>query len=273
MKSQHAVGGGCINDAAVIGDGARQFFLKTNSAALADMFVAEAEGLNELRHCKVIRVPEPICWGSDGTSAYLVLEYIAMTGATAATDALLGKQLAALHAVTQSTFGWSRDNTIGRSQQVNTPQSDWAEFWREQRLGVQANLAQANHYTQVADRVESLMERLPQLLDGHSPVASLLHGDLWGGNFAADEHGQPVIYDPAVYFGDRETDVAMTELFGGFSSSFYQRYRAEYPLDAGYPLRKTLYNLYHVLNHLNLFGGSYAHQAERMIDQLMSELR
>ena len=145
-------------------------------------------------------------------------------------------------------------------------------FLRERRLGFQLDLAAANGYRgRLQARGEQLLERLGQFFSHYRPKPSLLHGDLWGGNHAADAKNQPVIFDPAVYYGDRESDLAMTELFGGFSAEFHAAYRDAYPLDPGYAVRKTLYNLYHVLNHLNLFGAGYKSQAETMVDRLLSE--
>jgi fructosamine-3-kinase len=182
----------------------------------------------------------------------------------------LGRALAALHRVTAHEHGWSRDNTIGATPQANAPCGDWAEFWRERRLGFQLRLAAANGHRLAQG--ERLMEKLPAFFSGYRPAPSLLHGDLWAGNAAATAAGEPVVFDPAVYYGDREADMAMTELFGGFPRSFYEAYGSEYPLDAGYAVRRDLYNLYHVLNHLNLFGGGYRSQAERMIGQLLARI-
>ncbi|HKU69691.1 MAG TPA: fructosamine kinase family protein, partial [Burkholderiales bacterium] len=150
----------------------------------------------------------------------------------------------------------------------------WIAFWREHRLGHQLKLAETLAKTEgnarLLDKGARLMEKLPAFFAGYRPVPSLLHGDLWAGNAAMMANGEAVIYDPAVYFGDREADVAMTELFGGFTSSFYSAYRSAFPLDGGYSTRRTLYNLYHVLNHWNLFGGGYGTQAGRMIDELLA---
>jgi len=188
-----------------------------------------------------------------------------------ATDELLGRQLAALHRVTHTRFGWHRDNTIGSTPQINTQKNDWVTFYREQRLRYQLELAAENGYGgSLQRRGEQLLERLPAFFISYRPRPSLLHGDLWGGNHAALTDGTPVIFDPAVYYGDREADLAMTELFGGFGSGFYSAYRAAWPLDPGYRVRKDLYNLYHVLNHLNLFGGGYRGQAEQMVDRLLA---
>jgi protein-ribulosamine 3-kinase len=265
------VGGGCINRAMRVGHGERTYFVKFNDAAHADMFEAEARGLRELRDARSLRVPEPLCWGIDSGSAWLVLEDLALGGSGDPTA--LGEGLAAMHRVTRDRFGWVRDNTIGSTAQINTPEADWVTFWREHRLRFQLELAARHGYGgQLRERGERLLEELPPLFATYTPQASLLHGDLWSGNYAWTRDGEPVIFDPAVYYGDREADLAMTELFGGFDRRFYAAYREAYPLDEGYAVRKTLYNLYHVLNHLNLFGGGYHSQAQGMVDRLLAEL-
>ena len=150
--------------------------------------------------------------------------------------------------------------------------TDWIDFWRKRRLGHQLELAARNgHLGRLQQRGERLLEQLPALLD-HHPVPSLLHGDLWSGNLAYTRNGQPTIFDPAVYFGDAEADLAMTELFGGFTPTFYHAYWNTRPIVPGYPVRKNLYNLYHIINHLNLFGTSYRAQALMMTDGLLAEL-
>lgn len=272
-SNPEAVGGGCINRAYVIRDPRRRFFAKLNDARHAEMFSAEAEGLLDLRKANAVAAPEPICWGTAGNEAYLVLEYLELRPLSTRGHAVLGAQLADMHRHVAPQFGWHRDNTIGSTPQINTPAHGWISFWRERRLGVQYRLAIENgHAGRLTEKLERLMDAVPILLADHPAQASLLHGDLWGGNAAEDVRGRPYIFDPAVYHGDRETDLAMTELFGGFSAEFYQAYKSEYPLAAGYRARRTLYNLYHVLNHLNLFGGGYASQAERMTDELLSEI-
>jgi protein-ribulosamine 3-kinase len=266
-----AVGGGCINQTMRLGYGGKTYFVKLNSAAHVDMFEAEALGLRELRDSHSLRVPEPLCHGADRQSAWLVLEDLDLGGG--GDPAALGRGLARLHQVTQARFGWLQDNTIGSTQQVNTPEPDWVVFWREHRLRFQLDLAARHgHGGRLRERGERLLGEFPRLFEEYRPVASLLHGDLWSGNYAYTREGEPVIFDPAVYYGDREADIAMTELFGGFGREFYAAYREVYPLDEGYAVRKTLYNLYHVLNHLNLFGGGYLSQAQGMIDTLLSEL-
>jgi len=167
----------------------------------------------------------------------------------------------------QTRFGWHRPNTIGTTPQPNDWAEDWTEFWIDRRIGWQLRLARrrGGQFPQ-SDR---LLAAIPSLLEGHQPQPALLHGDLWSGNAAVTADGVPVIFDPATYWGDRETDLAMTELFGGFPDRFYTGYRSVYPYEPGYEIRKSLYNLYHILNHFNLFGGGYASQANAMIDRLL----
>ncbi|HEY5601684.1 MAG TPA: fructosamine kinase family protein, partial [Gammaproteobacteria bacterium] len=239
------------------------------------MFEAELEGLQEIARHNAIKVPQPSCVGASAGSAYIVMEYLPIqSGGGGSTTSLeqLGIDLAGLHRVTRDQFGWQRDNTIGSTPQINTPSSDWIGFYRDHRLGFQYQLAAKQGYGHLLRRGELLMSRLELFFTGYQPQASLLHGDLWSGNYAIDDKGRPVIFDPAVYYGDREADIAMTELFGGFSPRFYSAYNAAYPLDSGYRIRKNLYNLYHILNHLNLFGEGYLSQAERMADQLLREV-
>jgi fructosamine-3-kinase len=269
------LGGGSISQAWRVGYGAREFFVKVNAAAGLAMFQAEAAGLTELAATRTVRVPGPVCAGAAAGQAFLVLEFIPLDGRGGARAmAMLGRQLAALHRQPRPYFGWHRANTIGATHQPNERCDDWIEFWRQHRLGFQLDLAARNgHGGSLQRQGEQLLARLVGLFAGYRPVPALLHGDLWSGNAACMRDGQPVIFDPAVYYGDREADLAMTELFGGFSGQFYAAYREAAPLAAGYPQRRTLYNLYHILNHLNLFGGGYRDQAERMIAHLLAELR
>lgn len=269
---QRAVGGGSINAAHVLESDGAAYFVKLNDARLLDMFEAEAAGLEEMRAARAVRVPHAVCRGVSGKQCYLVLEYIPLGGKGGGRK--LGEQLAALHHKQWNQFGWTRDNTIGSTPQPNTPDSDWVNFYRQQRLGFQYRLAGSNGAGgRLLDAGERLMEQLDAFFSDYEPVPSLLHGDLWGGNWSTDRDGNPVIFDPAVYYGDREADIAMTELFGGFPGDFYSAYDESWPLDAGYATRKTLYKLYHVLNHFNLFGGGYLSQAEHMTASLLSELR
>ncbi|MCC6208729.1 MAG: fructosamine kinase family protein [Gammaproteobacteria bacterium] len=272
-RAREGVGGGCINDAWRLDGDGRSFFVKLNEPAREAMFAAEFAGLEELRAANAVRVPMPVCLGATGRAAFLVLEWLELGRGEGAGYELLGRRLADLHRVTRPSFGGSRDNTIGSTPQPNRADTDWVRFWGERRLGYQLELAAANgHRGRLLQRGEHLLAVLPIILAGHVPAPALLHGDLWSGNVAFTRGGEPVIFDPAVYYGDRETDLAMTELFGGFPATFHDAYREAWPLDPGYELRRTLYNLYHVLNHLNLFGAGYRAQAESMIDMLLGEV-
>lgn len=262
------LGGGCINNSYQLSEGDRHYFVKVNAAAKLDMFIAEAEGLQLLAASDAIRVPAVICYGTVEDQAYLVLEFLLLSGR--GDQARLGEALARLHRSTGRHFGWHRDNTIGATPQQNEHAEDWLTFWRERRLGFQLALAADNGYRGRLQALgQELLGGLDSLLGTHKPAPSLLHGDLWSGNYAFAVSGETVIFDPAVYYGDRETDLAMTELFGGFGPAFYDAYRAQFPLPPDYERRKILYNLYHVLNHLNLFGGGYLRQAETMIETLI----
>jgi len=265
------VGGGCISQAFRLSDGCTHWFVKTNDVERLDMFQAEAEGLNAMADTHTIGVPRALCTGSNGDQSYIVIEYIEQGHPRTNSQALAGQQLAAMHRHRAAAFGWHRDNTIGATHQRNDWQVDWLTFWREHRLGFQLQLAaRQGHGGRLQSSGEQLLARCHVLVD-HAPQPSLLHGDLWGGNITFDPQGRPVIYDPAVYYGDREADLAMTTLFGGFDTDFYAAYREAWPLDPGYRVRRQLYNLYHVLNHLNLFGGGYGSQAQGMIDRLLAE--
>lgn len=268
-----SVGGGCINSAySIRGEGYR-YFVKLNNADRLAMFEAEAAGLAELAGTGAIRVPQPVCTGIAGGQSYVVMEHVELGGRRAGGATEAGRQLAAMHGATRQAFGLDRDNTIGSNPQPNTQDADWVEFWRRRRLGFQLNLAARNgHGGRLQVQGERLLDVLPALID-HAPIPSLLHGDLWGGNIGFDGDGHPVIFDPAVYYGDREADLAMTELFGGFDGDFYAAYREAWDLDPGYVTRKVLYNLYHILNHLNLFGGGYLAQAQDMMDRLLAQVR
>ncbi len=269
------VAGGCINEGTRLeGHDGRRYFVKLNRADRLDMFQAEFEGLAELAAAGALHVPEPVAAGTAEGRAFLVMEYIPMGGSGSKAGAALGEGLAALHRVTRPRFGWHRDNTIGSTPQINTESADWVDFWRRHRLGFQLDLAaRKGHGGRLQRLGAELLERFPALFTDYRPQPALLHGDLWGGNWGSDDQGRPVIFDPAVYYGDREADLAMTELFGGFGPDFYAAYHGAWPLDPGYAVRKTFYNLYHILNHLNLFGGGYGNQAEHMMERLLAELR
>ncbi len=276
FHSEHhsSCGGGSINSAYKISNDSHSYFVKLNHGSLLDMFEAEAAGLNEIASSQSIRVPQVICYGTAEGQAYLVLEHIRFGRGNNNSHQQLGHDLAQMHQHTQAQFGWFRDNTIGSTPQPNTLTADWVTFLRDQRIGFQLQLAARNGYRgQLQSQGQALLDVIDQFFSNYQPQPSLLHGDLWSGNYAISDAGEPLIFDPATYYGDREADLAMTELFGGFPPDFYSAYNDAYPLDSGYKQRKTLYNLYHIINHLNLFGGGYLSQAESMMARLLSEVR
>ncbi len=264
------VHGGCINRCWRWETSSGPVFVKEAPAAGREMLEAERHGLVELRSAEAVRVPEPLAVGAVDDGAFLALEWIDFGSSPGAADGDLGEQLAALHRRRADRYGLDRDNTIGSTPQHNAWSEDWVRFLRDQRLGYQLDLAARNgHAGRLQERGRRLLGCLDVFFATYHPAPSLLHGDLWGGNRGVDTAGRPVIYDPAVYYGDREADIAMTRLFGGFGPRFYSAYVAAWPLDQAAGTRRDLYNLYHVLNHLNLFGGSYRGQAEVMIDRLL----
>jgi protein-ribulosamine 3-kinase len=267
------VSGGCIHRSMILAGSGARFFAKLNDQRFDDAFAAEADGLDALLRGG-IRAPAMVARGVADGSAFLILEHLALRSGKDAEFAMLGRALAALHGHHGERFGWHRDNFIGATVQRNRESASWVEFWQRERLAPQLTLAANNGFRGRLQRLgEVLLGALPRILAAHAPAPALLHGDLWGGNAAFLADGTPVVFDPAAYYGDREADLAMTELFGGFSGTFYAAYREAAPLDEGYPLRRTLYNLYHVLNHANLFGGGYAAQAESMIERLLAATR
>jgi len=266
-----SLGGSSLNELWRVDLGANAYFIKANVASRLPMLQAEADGLSELAQAKAIRVPVPAACGRAYGASFLALEWLNI--GAGGRDAALGRALAQLHRTTAPQFGWYRDNTIGTTPQSNAWCDDWAEFFRDCRIAPQLALARRHDRKQLQRDGETLLAAIPVLLAGYSPVPSLVHGDLWSGNAARLARGEPVIFDPACYYGDRETDLAMAELFGGFDESFFAAYREIWPADPGYPTRRTLYNLYHVLNHLNLFGAGYLERAETMTDRLLAEVR
>ncbi len=267
VTNRRSVSGGCINQGYAVTGDTGTYFVKLNQASLVAMFEAEAQGLQQMLETDAIRVPKPLCWGTAAESAYLVLEWLELGRGDTQAWEKMGRCLAAMHSHTSNKgFGWKQNNTIGSTPQINTWTADWVEFYTQHRLGYQFQraLQRGGHFPQQ----ERLLAAIPQLL-AHAPNPSPVHGDLWGGNAAFTVLGEPVIFDPAVYFGDREVDVAMTELFGGFPPAFYRGYNEVFPLTPGYEQRRTLYNLYHILNHFNLFGGGYGSQANQMIKQIL----
>jgi len=232
-----------------------QGFLKEGAPARADAFAAEADGLEALR--PHIRVPRVLERGWKDGRAYIRLEFLQLGKSGNWSD--LGRMLANLHRQAGPRFGWARDNYIGLSPQQNGWCDGWIEFWVTRRMDPQISWAREKGF-------DVSMPSM-RLLENHKPRPSLLHGDLWSGNAGFTAEG-PVIFDPAVYYGDRETDLAMSELFGGFPREFYRAYDEAFPLEPGYEKRKHLYNLYHLLNHLNMFGGGYLAQVKAALGLL-----
>lgn len=273
IRAVHPLGRPSTHATAILTDLNRRFFVKYGPVDQIDMFRAEALGLSELATSHTIAVAQPICWGTNQEHAYLVLEYLVLTPRGIREDLAFGRDLAALHTQRAPYFGWHISNTIGATTQINTANTHWAPFWRDCRLAYQLDLAhKQGHSGRIQEMGHRLLEVIPTFFTDYVPTPAPVHGDLWAGN-CASANGRAIVFDPAVYYGDPETDIAMTELFGGFSPAFYDAYHEARPLDSGYTVRKTLYNLYHVLNHLNLMGGGYLHQAEQMILQLLAEVK
>jgi fructosamine-3-kinase len=267
LRDRRSVSGGSINQAFRISEGRQSYFVKLIQANQVMMFEAEALGLHDLAASNSIRVPQPICWGIAENYSYIALEWLDLGRGTPSAWVELGRQLAHLHRKTHAQgFGWDRNNTIGSTPQLNPWTQDWANFFIAHRISYQLQLSQRRgvNFPQKDRLLRAIANQL-----SHRPAPSLVHGDLWSGNAGFSTAGEPIIFDPAVYWGDREVDIAMTELFGGFPQGVYEGYGAEWPLDEGYEQRKGIYNLYHILNHFNLFGGSYRAQAEQMIAQII----
>ncbi|HEY4374078.1 MAG TPA: fructosamine kinase family protein [Burkholderiales bacterium] len=270
-----AVAGGSIQPAfiATLADGAR-FFVKVGTPEQRERLRAEARGLEALRAAGGVRVPQTWLVGGEVRYYFLVLEYLDLRAGVEAAHARLGRELAQLHRATAPAFGFERDNFIGATPQPNTQSASWPLFWREQRLLPQLRLAQEEASARPwIDRGFELAERLEGFFGAYRPQPSLLHGDLWPGNAGFLADGTPVIYDPAVYYGDREAELATTEMFGGLPPAFHAAYREAWPLDTGYTARRSLYQLYHLLNHHHLFGASYASAVGAQIDALLAAIK
>ena len=247
--------------------GTTRWFVKAAAIDESDALEAEREALLAIAATCSVRVPAVVACARGAAVAFLVLEWLEIVDQGGGAE--LGAALARMHASTSARFGWHRDNRIGATPQSNGWSHDWTAFFRDRRLREQFELAARNGHDDLARAGDALLERVPMLLAGHRPRASLLHGDLWRGNAARLADGAPAIYDPAAYYGDAEADLAMAALFGGFDAAFFTAHASTVPLAAGHGRRRTLYNLYHVLNHANLFGGSYLVEARRMIAELM----
>jgi fructosamine-3-kinase len=271
LTSKSSLSGGCINQCSQLeGHNSSSFFLKQNRKSFLPFFEAEALALEEIKNTDSVRVPEVITFGVTDDSAFLVLEFIHEGMSNHKGQKELGIHLANLHKIKKPYYGWNRDNCIGATPQPNPSTQDWVSFYRDSRLLHQFDLAHKKSV--IFDGEETLINNLEFFFHDYSPHPSLLHGDLWGGNTGYTQEGAPFIFDPASYYGDRETDLAFTYMFGGFNSSFYQGYEETFPLHSGFSIRKILYNLYHELNHFNLFGGGYADSAQSSINQLIPKL-
>lgn len=273
LKSMRTVGGGCIHHALCLDTDRGRLFLKINTLDFASNFSAEASGLNLL--APHVRVPNNAVTGVIVQQAFLLMEWLDISSSAAGsrTDDALGEQVAILHRQSASAFGLDQDNFIGASQQYNVWEKNWPDFFANYRLKPQLDWAESRGFPAASqDAGCRLMVELNLFFTDYHPTPSLIHGDLWGGNHGFLHDGTPVLFDPAVYYADREAEIAMTELFGGFPHRARQAYESVWPLDAGYAQRRNLYNLYHILNHYNLFGGGYGQQAERMIRQLLAEV-
>jgi fructosamine-3-kinase len=246
-----------------------EYFLKSGSES--EIYQCEATGLRELALAQSVRIAQVAAVGKD----YILTEYIRRGSASNSDDFFrrFGKELACMHRFQSESYGFFENNFIGNNVQLNIPdkkeQTDWTAFYYNKRLMFQFKLAEKNRYTTQSLRngMKRLENKIELILKESIEPPCLLHGDLWAGNFICDETGQAVLIDPAVYYGHREAELAMTKLFGGFSRSFYDSYQQEYPLKTGWEYREGLYKLYHVLNHLNLFGRSYLYEAESLLSQ------
>ncbi len=261
IKSTSSLSGGCIADSRkLLLESGKVFFLKQLRGSSTGAFDAEENGLEELRKSDTVNVPEVVYKGVD----FLLLQWIeAGYSKSSSSMEMLGRQFAELHRYRGKKFGFYEDNLLGDSPQSNKPSKEgslnWAEFYAENRLEFQTSLAVKKGYAtpELTNLMDNLIKKLPDLILGTEEEPSLLHGDLWSGNYLIDGSGIPWLIDPAVYYGHREADMAMTTLFGGFSNSFYSAYKSSYPIAPGYAEREPLYQLYHLLNHLNLFGTGY----------------
>ncbi|MEP7286547.1 MAG: fructosamine kinase family protein [Chloroflexota bacterium] len=260
------VSGGSINQAVRVGIGSSLYFIKWKMDAPPYFFAAEAHSLHILHEAGAIRVPEVISVGEPNADrpAYLVLEWIEEAPPTPVFAAKFGAALAQLHRHTNDLYGLNLDDYVGEWSHPVAQSAHWLDFYRDQRLVPQIARAQqlGRLPAKRAAMLDQLVMHLDKIIGGVPSVPALLHGDLWGGNFLVAEDDRPVIFDPAVYYGDHEMELAFTELFGGFPAGFYSAYREAYPLEAGYEVRRPLYQLYHLLVHLNLFGESYGSRVD-----------
>lgn len=258
------ISGGCINDGYQLKSGASSYFVKTNSANHYEMFVTESKALKLLTQCKTLRIPEVICHGTHDTFSFLVLEFLTEEPRSPQFDRQFGPALASLHSITGQTWGLDFDNFVGTMNQHNSPETNWPTFFFNKRLKHQFLIAKKQGYisNSLEHRFLTLGRSIESILPNAAP--SLLHGDLWNGNVMQAD-SMPAIYDPSSYYGDREVDLALTTLFGGFSDDFYASYHETSPLTPGWQNRLKLYTLYPLLVHLNLFGSGYLSQVQQVI--------
>jgi protein-ribulosamine 3-kinase len=262
IRTNRPLGGGSINDTRLIDTTAGTFVLKSNAEAPRGMFRAEADGLAALAGSgTALTIPRVIA-RHDDAPAFLVLEYLAPGVRAADFDDRLGRGLAELHRATTARYGFAADNFCGRTPQPNPWADRWIDFYAEARLGHQVRLASAGGLLSTRDRdvLDALIANLNGWIDDPVDGPSLIHGDLWSGNLHVDARRRPALLDPATYFAHREAELGMMTLFGGFSSRVFAAYDEAFPLDPGWEERNPLYQLYHLLNHLNLFGGGYLGQ-------------
>ena len=249
------------------------YFLKVGSKNDVNRFVAEARGLELIALTNTVHTPEVFSVGNVGDNAYILMEFLDIRPQTKHSALELGKQLAIMHKTKADYFGLNQTNWIGLTKQLNKQETDWVVFYKDQRLLPQLEMAYSKGYSAaLEDKATHLLNNLDVFFEDYSPVSSLLHGDLWSGNWGTLCNNKPVIFDPAVYYGDHEADIAMTLLFGGFSQEFYESYNSIWPVSSGFNIRQDLYNLYHVINHLNIFGISYLLQSENLLDKLILKL-
>lgn len=266
VRGERPLGGGSINDSHRLDTDAGAFFIKVNTAdRFPSMFEAEADGLGRLRSTGTLRVPEMIAYGEEEGAAYLLLEWMEAAPRSPSFWSDFGAGLARMHLCTNDRFGLDRDNFIGSLEQVNTPHATWDAFFIHCRLEPMVRMARDARRIGMGEvlRFERLYGRLFSLFPAEPPA--LLHGDLWSGNFIVGPGGEPAVIDPAVYYGHREMDIAMTRLFGGFEAGFYAAYNAVRPMESGWEERMDLCNLYPLLVHVNLFGGGYAAQVNAIL--------
>jgi fructosamine-3-kinase len=263
------VKGGDISECYMISDGEQRYFVKTNERSFINKYLIESDNIKSLRSTSTVFVPELILTGTSKEHSFIVLNYLPTKPLDDGKNSYkFGTQLAGLHLWgEQKEFGYDQDNYIGSTLQPNKWDRKWSRFFAEQRIGWQLQLLREKGIELVS--ISEFTETISRLLASHQPRPSLLHGDLWHGNVANSAFG-PICYDPACYWGDRECDLAMTELFGGFQPEFFQGYESVLPLDFGYSERKDIYNLYHLLNHYNQFGGHYLDEAETLIKNILS---